>query len=411
MRIAMFMPGLGPDALGWKVHLDFAAAVENLGHSFELLTTPRPGAPATSLPADQPAGAHRITVLEEPAGARAWARLGRPLLRTHHLLPAAAALTDHLRAHGDQIDLLHLEVAYPHATAGVLAAARARWGGRIAVTPMGEDILVARDRSYGMRRYPVPSLLVKRTLRRADAIRCISPLAERQVIELAPQTTRRVIPLNVSLEIAAAADADDVTRAALRRDARARIDDEFDTGARPLVLSFGRLHPFKGIDLLVDAAAAIGEATVLIVGPSLTVRPIGDVAESLQRRAERRGVADKVRIVGGVHPSRALDVLAAADVVVVPSPLESLNKVCMEAAAVGTPFVVTETTGISAWVPDVGVGIVVPPGDSATLAWAIDEIIGGHFDYDAGAAARFARRFAPQRIAAEVMDFYEEIVG
>jgi len=118
-----------------------------------------------------------------------------------------------------------------------------------------------------------------------------------------------------------------------------------------------------------------------------------------------------VRIVGGVHPSRALDVLAAADVVVVPSPLESLNKVCMEAAAVGTPFVVTETTGISAWVPDEGVGIVVPPGDSATLAWAIDEIIGGHFNYDARAAARFAARFTPQRIAAEVMEFYEAIVG
>ena len=43
MRIAMFMPSLGPDALGWQVHRDFADAVERLGHSFAMLTTPRPG--------------------------------------------------------------------------------------------------------------------------------------------------------------------------------------------------------------------------------------------------------------------------------------------------------------------------------------------------------------------------------
>lgn len=414
MRIAMFMPGLGPDALGWKVHLDFAAAVEGLGHRFELLTTPRPGEPGeenSAAPADDDESSHRVTVLQEPASAAAWARLARPILRTRHLLPAAGALAHHLKTRGEGIDLLHLEVAYPHAAAGVLAAGRSGWRGRIAVTPMGEDILVVRRRSYGMRRYPVPSMLVNRTLRRADAIRCISPLAERQIVELAPYTTRRVIPLNISAEIAAAAGADGARREALRRDARSRIDDDFDTAGRPLVLSFGRLHPFKGIDVLIDAATAIGDATVLIVGPSLTVRPIGDVAASLQRRAERLGVTDKVRIVGGVHPSRALDVLAAADVVVVPSPLESLNKVCMEAAAVGTPFVVTETTGVSAWVPDTGVGIVVPPNNSATLAWAIDEIIGGHFAYDAAAAAAFARRFTPQRIAGEVMELYEEVTG
>ena len=130
----------------------------------------------------------------------------------------------------------------------------------------------------------------------------------------------------------------------------------------------------------------------------------------LRRRADERGVDDKVNVAGGVHPSRALEVLAAADVVVVPSPLESLNKVCMEAAAVGTPFVVTETTGVTAWVPPEEVGIVVPPRNPPCLAWAVEEIIGGHFAHDAGASSRFALRFSPDRVAAEVMDFYEEIV-
>jgi glycosyltransferase involved in cell wall biosynthesis len=103
--------------------------------------------------------------------------------------------------------------------------------------------------------------------------------------------------------------------------------------------------------------------------------------------------------------------LAAADAVVVPSPLESLNKVCMEAAAVGTPFIVTETTGISAWVPQEGVGIVVPPRNPAVIAWAIEEIVAGHFAYDAAAAARFAQQFSPRAVAEQVLAFYREVAG
>ncbi len=403
MRIAMFMPALGPTVLGWKVHQDFAAAVERLGHSFTLLTTPAPGDQAD---ADLPETV--ATVLTEPPSSHFWGKAGRPVFRTAGLLPAAAALSDYLRTHGDEIDLLHFEVAYPHGAAGALATARSGWRGPVAVTPMGEDILVVRDRSYGMRRYPVPSWLVNWTLRRAAALRCISSLAERQIAELSPHNPRRVIPLNISDEAAAATGMSDDERSHFRAAARAKLDEEFGTAGRPIVLSFGRLHPFKGIDYLVDAAASIGDATVLIIGPSLSLKGVGDVATALRRKAEVEGVSDKVNVAGGVHPSRALEILAAADVLVVPSPLESLNKVCMEAAAVGTPFVVTETTGISAWVPDDGVGIVVPPRNPTTLAWAIEEILNDHFDFDAGEATAFAERFFPDRIAAEVMEFYEE---
>ncbi len=442
----MFMPSLGPDALGWRVHRDFAEAVERLGHEFRLLTTPAPGPEGSngarnregggsksvrngkpegrdrarngegegskSVRSGEPGGRARVrngggpaaagtvTVLAENTGSRRWADLARPLLRTRQLLPAAGALTRYLRDHGDEIDLLHLEVAYPHAAAAMLAVSRSGWRGPYAVTPMGEDVLVVADRSYGMRRYFAPAALVRRTLRRAAGLRCISPMFERYIAELSPDNPRRVIALNISAEAAAAAQASVQENQALRESARARVDDEFGTAGRPLVLSFGRLHPFKGIDLLVDAAASIDDATVLVIGPSLVVRPFGDVASVLKSRAQERGVADKVIVAGAVHPARALEVLAAADVVVVPSPLESLNKVCMEAAAVGTPFVVTQTTGISAWVPEEGVGIVVPPRNTASIAWAIEEIIGGHFAHNVEESMRFARQFSPDRIAA-----------
>ena len=68
------------------------------------------------------------------------------------------------------------------------------------LTPMGEDTLVREQSSYGFRRYPVPRRLIEWTLREAAVIRCISPMLEERLSQLAPRSSRRVIPLNVSSE-------------------------------------------------------------------------------------------------------------------------------------------------------------------------------------------------------------------
>jgi glycosyltransferase involved in cell wall biosynthesis len=67
-----------------------------------------------------------------------------------------------------------------------------------------------------------------------------------------------------------------------------------------------------------------------------------------------------VTFLGKVPPAEALDLLAGADVLAVPSHLESMNRVCVEAAAVGTPFVVTQTTGVAGWLPGRGWGRSCP---------------------------------------------------
>ena len=403
MRITMFMPGLTPSGLGWVVHRDFAAAVEDLGHSFEMLTT-------TSGPG-LPHAAEGIRVLPMSTAWQKLAGPAAPLLRTRQILPAAAALAKHLRQAGSSIDLLHIEVAYPHGAAATLAAWASRWRGPVVVTPMGEDTLVLDDDHYGFRRHPVPNALVKWTLRRAACVRCISPMLERWIAELAPATPRRVVPLNVSADTARAVEDTSAHRAARRLQARRALDAEFGTAGRPLILSFGRLHPFKGIETLVRAMPGVVDATLLIVGPSLVVPPRGDSATHLLAVAEGLGVKDRVRWVGSVPPERALEILAGADVVAVPSRLESLNKVCVEAASVGTPFVVTRTTGISAWVPDQGVGIVVPPEDPGALAEALARVVTRQWQPDAHRGAAFVRQFSPRVVAAQVVGIYESVLA
>ena len=88
-----------------------------------------------------------------------------------------------------------------------------------------------------------------------------------------------------------------------------------------------------------------------------------------------------------------------------------MNRVCVEAAAVGTPFVVTETTGVAGWLPGAGVGLVVPPANPPALAAALQQIVTGGFARDAEQSVQFVRRFAPDRVAAELVELYAPLVG
>jgi glycosyltransferase involved in cell wall biosynthesis len=199
-------------------------------------------------------------------------------------------------------------------------------------------------------------------------------------------------------------------RAERRRAARRALESHCPIVDRPVVLALGRLHPFKAIDVLIAALPSLPRAHLLIAGPSLEVPPFGDVASSLAVLARRLGVEERVSFLGKVAPAAALNLLAGADVLAVPSHLESMNRVCVEAAAVGTPFVVTEKTGVAGWLPGPGIGVVVPGGDCRALAAALGEVIAGGFVRNAERTLEFVRRFAPERVAADLVELYAPLL-
>jgi glycosyltransferase involved in cell wall biosynthesis len=119
--------------------------------------------------------------------------------------------------------------------------------------------------------------------------------------------------------------------------ARERIG--VDANAK-LVVYTGGLLEWKGVDLLVDAARELPDATFVIAG---------GMAADVERLRERARGAGNLRIDGFQAPGKVLDYLAAADVAVVPnrsqpaisarytSPLK-----VFEAMAVGTPLVASD---------------------------------------------------------------------
>jgi glycosyltransferase involved in cell wall biosynthesis len=127
---------------------------------------------------------------------------------------------------------------------------------------------------------------------------------------------------------------------------------------RPVVLFLSRLHPVKGVELLIEAVGALRadgvDCDLLIAG---TGEP--DYAASLERLATARGLDDRVRFLGFVSGREKLSLFQAADVFCLPSLHENFGMAWVESLACGTPVVTTR--GIGAW-PD------LEAGDGALIA-------------------------------------------
>jgi glycosyltransferase involved in cell wall biosynthesis len=129
-------------------------------------------------------------------------------------------------------------------------------------------------------------------------------------------------------------------------DVRARIGVPGDA---PLVLYVGRVAAGKGLEHLAAAARALADVHVVVVGPD-----------------DRHGTAALLDGAERVHvlpptDSPPFDLYRAADAFVLPSAGESFGMVAAEAAAVGTPVVLTDRCGVAGFFRD-GEALVVPYG-------------------------------------------------
>jgi glycosyltransferase involved in cell wall biosynthesis len=133
---------------------------------------------------------------------------------------------------------------------------------------------------------------------------------------------------------------------------------------------FGTVRRFvheKGIDVLVDAFAALRKAASRDV--RLVLIGEGPEQGALQELAERHGVADAV-----VFPGFTLTPWTAypgLDVFVIPSRIEALGVVVVEAMASGCFVIASRVGGIPEMVSDSSLGTLVPAGDPPALAAAM----------------------------------------
>jgi glycosyltransferase involved in cell wall biosynthesis len=147
---------------------------------------------------------------------------------------------------------------------------------------------------------------------------------------------------------------------------RARIGIGADT---PLVLNVGRVSFKKGLDLLLRAVADLPDVHVAIIGPD---DGDGTLARLTSLRSEL-SLDARVHFLGPSDERGPGDAYADADVFVLPSRNESFGMVAAEAAAAGTPVVLTDRCGVADLLD--GRGALVTPCDAGALRDAIRRVL------------------------------------
>jgi glycosyltransferase involved in cell wall biosynthesis len=181
----------------------------------------------------------------------------------------------------------------------------------------------------------------------------------------------------------------------------------------PRVLYAGQLYPWKGVDVLVEAVAAVPGARLVILGG------IEGEADTRRIRAlvEARGLGGRTEMTGLVPQARVADALGRAAVVVAPflragmterhtSPLK-----IFEAMAAGRPIVASDLPSSREVLSDGENALLVPPGDVSALAGALRRVLA---DGDlarrlAGAAWEAAPRYSWDARARALRELFAEV--
>lgn len=274
-------------------------------------------------------------------------------------------------------DLIHAHWWFPGGLVGA-------WLARMAHLPLvttlhGTDVRLARGSAFARP-------LFRHVLQQSRVVTTVSRWLAAETTALDPRVTPTVAPMPVATAM-------------------------FEPGgvrATDRLLFIGRLNAQKGIELLLQALAAM-RAT-----PTLDIVGEGPAAPTLRARAQSLGVAGQVRWHGALPQPRLVDFYRQATALVVPSQGEGLGLVAVEAQLCETPVVAFDSGGLSETITHDITGILVPAGDVTALATALDHLLARP---DRGASLGRAGRmaalagFAPESAARRYAGIYRKILG
>jgi len=302
----------------------------------------------------------------------------------------ALSVAMHSAAVHHDLDLLHVHYAVPHATSAWLAREMLeRSDFRIITTLHGTDItLVGSDPSY--------ETVTRFSLQRSDGLTAVSEYLRRETIERFGVSCERIhtIPNFVDLS-------------EYRRDRDACHRSQFAAPDEKVLMHISNFRPVKRME---DVVRVFGRVSRRI--PSRLVL-IGDGPDRgrAEQAAIEEGVASRVRFLG--KQESVADLLACADLFLLPSQLEAFGLVALEAMACGVPVVACRVGGIGEVVPEAEAGMLAPVGAIDEMAEHAVSILA---DADrwrrmSAAARAAAARFDADRIVPMYEAFYREVLS
>jgi len=294
------------------------------------------------------------------------------------------------------LDLLHVHYAIPHSVSALLARQMLAERKRrlpFVTTLHGTDItLVGLDRSY------LP--ITRYSIQQSDGVTSISDyLKEKTVGDFDVTRPIQVIPNFVNCDVYKPF-ADEETRAA----ARLRVAAPGDA----ILLHLSNFRPVKRLVDVVKVFAQVAAempAQLLLVGDG----PDRSAAEWL---AHSLGIQARVHFLG--KQERVSELLPLADLMIMPSELESFGLAALEAMACKVPAIATRVGGVPELIDDGDNGLLFAVGDVNAMAAGA---IGLLKDRDRLGAMREAgrktaqKRFCSTLVVPQYVGYYESILG
>jgi glycosyltransferase involved in cell wall biosynthesis len=139
----------------------------------------------------------------------------------------------------------------------------------------------------------------------------------------------------------------------------------------PTLVFAGRLTPQKSLDVALEALAQSEGVSLLLAGD-------GPDRADLERRASELSLDGRARFLGPQPRETVFELLRAGDAALLSSSWENFPHMVVEALAVGTPVLSTDTGGVAEVVTDGKNGLLVPPGRPDALAAAIARYFADH---------------------------------
>ena len=180
---------------------------------------------------------------------------------------------------------------------------------------------------------------------------------------------------------------------------------DFDTpDDKQLLLSLSRLHPVKGIDILIEAMVKVPDVFLWIAGS-------GPIKKDLINQTKRLGLGGRVKFLGWRDDKEAL--MATSDICVFPSRNDAFGAVIIEAWAAKKPNIACKSPGPKVIIKDNYDGLLVDIDDSNQLADTIKKVIinkklrqslanNGH--------RKFMKNYSEQAFSRNIIKIYSSVI-
>lgn len=294
------------------------------------------------------------------------------------------------------LDLLHVHYAIPHSVSALLARQMLASRGRclpFVTTLHGTDItLVGLDRSY------LP--ITRYSIDESDGVTSISAyLKEKTNEDFGVTRPIEVIPNFVNCNLYEPIR-DEAKRAELRQ--RFAKPDEF------ILMHLSNFRPVKRVVDAVKVFAKVAQelpAKLVLVGD-------GPDRSSAEWLAHDLGIHDRIHFLG--KQDRVHELLPLADLMLMPSEMESFGLAALEAMACKAPAIATHVGGVGELIEDGVNGLLFDVGDVDAMASAAIALLADRTRHEAmrDAARKTAQsHFCSSLVVPQYVKFYEEVLA